>query len=199
MAGEQAGNLGFLTPERKKFVEMLGQRKIPFLIVGGEALRAAGLHRLTKDLDIVVPRERRVIEGIKKVASFFGYQVPRGTESLLTSEKFTAMYVRLAPRRNDSRDVTHHVDVLFADAYLPDFDAALSRGIEIPVGSGIRYASVDELLRMKKQAVGRPGRSPQSVLKDRGDIAFLSDLRDGLRREAALARAGRTRGKKNKR
>lgn len=173
-----------LTPERKQFVTMLAERGIPFLIVGGEAVRAAGLHRLTKDLDIVVPRDRQVIDKIKQVALRFGYRIPRATEALLASRKFSAMYIRLAPREQDTKEITHHVDILFADVYLPDFERALRDGIEIPDGCGVHYANVVHLLEMKEHAVVQLGRSQESLLKDRADIAFLRELLENLRKAA---------------
>lgn len=174
--------LPLLTRERRQFVTMLAEKGVPFLIVGGEAIRAAGLHRLTKDLDIVVPRDRQVIDKIRQVALKFGYKIPRATEALLTSHKFSAMYVRLAPRDKDTREVTHHVDVLFADAYLPNFEQALREGIEIPNGCGVHYANVSQLLKMKKRAVARRGRFSESLLKDKADIAFLEKLLENLQK-----------------
>jgi hypothetical protein len=38
----------FLTPQRRRFVELLAERRVPFLVVGGEAIRATGFDRLTK-------------------------------------------------------------------------------------------------------------------------------------------------------
>jgi len=175
--------LGFVTPERERFVRMLAERGVPFVIVGGEAMRAAGLDRLTRDLDIVIPRDLDVIGKIKSVALEFGYRVPRTTDALLSSRKFSAMYVRLAPRSRDTRSITHHVDVLFADSYLPDFDRALSSALEIPTGSGIRYASIPQLLAMKEKAAAATSRSPESLLKDQGDIAFLKQLWKVLRED----------------
>jgi hypothetical protein len=167
---------GFLTEERRRLVEMLAERSVPFLIVGGEAIRAAGFHRLTKDLDLVVPRSPETIHAIKEVALTFGYRVPRATDLLVSSTAFKAMYLRLAPKDRDTEDITHHVDVLFSDIFIPDFEKALSEAIEIPEGSGIRYASAQCLLDMKKRAVEQPRRSPESLLKDKADIAFLEDL-----------------------
>ena len=179
---EDAAYPQLLTPERKQFVMRLAERGVPFLIVGGEAVRAAGLHRLTKDLDIVVPRDKQVIDNIKQVALEFGYRIPRATEALLASRKFSAMYIRLAPKTRDTKEITHHVDILFADVYLPDFERALGDGIEIPDGCGVHYVNVVQLLEMKEHAVARPGRSQESLLKDRADIAFLRELLKDLRR-----------------
>jgi hypothetical protein len=110
------------------------------------------------------------------VALEFGYRVPRATDLLVTSSDFKAMYLRLAPRDRDTDEITHHVDILFSDAYLPDFQDALSEAVEIPEGSGNRYASVQCLLEMKRRAVEQPRRSPQSILKDKADIAHLEEL-----------------------
>lgn len=181
---ENAANLRFLTPERKKFIRLLAERGVSFIIVGGEAMRAAGFDRLTKDLDIVIPRNEEAIEEIKEVALEFGYRIPRVTEMLLSSHKFSAMYLRLAPRDQDTKEVTHHVDILFADVYLPQFESAIADAIEIPANSGVRYASVTCLLEMKKLAAAQPGRSPESRLKDEADIAFLTELWDSLGKAA---------------
>jgi hypothetical protein len=167
---------GFLTEERRRLVEMLAERGVPFLVVGGEAIRAAGFHRLTKDLDLVVPRSPETIHAIKEVALEFGYRVPRATDLLVSSTAFKAMYLRLAPKDRDTEETTHHVDVLFSDVFIPDFETAVSEAIEIPENSGIRYASVRCLLDMKRNAVQQPRRSPQSLLKDKADIAFLEEL-----------------------
>ena len=167
---------GFLTPERRRLVGLLAEKQVRFLIVGGEAIRATGFHRLTRDLDIVVPRDRMTIDLIKDVALEFGYRVPRATDLLLSSMDFKAMYLRLAPREEDTDEITHHVDILFSDAYLPGFDEALSEAVEIPAGSGIRYASIRCLLEMKRHAVEQPSRSDKSVLKDKADIAHLEDV-----------------------
>ena len=174
----------FLTPERERFVRLLAERGVSFIIVGGEAMRAAGFDRLTKDLDIVIPRSEEAIEQVKEAALGFGYRIPRVTEMLLSSQKFGAMYLRLAPKDQDTKEVTHHVDILFADAYLPQFESAISDAIEMPKNSGIRYASVAWLLEMKRQAVARPGRFPESRLKDEADIAFLTKLWENLSKAA---------------
>lgn len=175
----------FLTQERERFVRLLAERGVSFIVVGGEAIRAAGFDRLTKDLDIVISRDEKTIEQVKQVALEFGYRIPRVTEMLLSSRRFSAMYLRLGPKDQDTREVTHHVDILFADAYLPQFESAISDAVEMPANSGVRYASVRCLLEMKKQAAARPGRSPESRLKDEADIAFLTELWENLGREAS--------------
>lgn len=187
---------GLLTPERRRFVQRLAEEGVRVLIVGGEAMRAAGLNRLTKDLDLVVERSQEGIERILRVAEEFGFRSPRSALSLASSRKFSSLYVRLAPRSCDTPEVTHHVDLLFADAYLPDFEEAFAAGIPTPDTPTVRYAGIEHLLRMKTQAVMNPRRSPQSLAKDRMDIAFLVQLREEIGPFAAnVAKQGGQRAK----
>jgi hypothetical protein len=187
---------GLLTPERRRFVQRLAEEGVRALIVGDEALRAAGLNRLTKDLDLVVERSQEGIERILRVAAEFGFRSSRSVLSLANSRRFTSLYVRLAPRSCDTPEVTHHVDLLFADAYLPDFEEAFTAGIPMPDAPTVRYAGIEHLLRMKSQAAMNPRRSPQSLAKDRMDIAFLGRLREEIRALTAdLAKQGDQRAK----
>jgi hypothetical protein len=181
---------GLLTPERRRFVQRLAEVGVRVLVVGGEAVRAAGFNRLTKDLDIVVERKSEEIERILQVAAEFGFQSPRTVDSLANSRKFGALYVRLAPRSQDTEEITHHVDVLFADTYLPDFEGAFVAGVPTPDHPNVRYAGIAHLMAMKRQAVMNARRSPQSLAKDRADLEFLAQVEEEISRVAATLRGG---------
>lgn len=166
-------------------MQRLAEAGVKILVVGGEAVRAAGFNRLTKDLDLVVERRPEEIERLLNVAAEFGFESPRTVAALATSRKFGALYVRLAPRSCDTEEVTHHVDILFADAYLPDFQEALAASIPTPDDPRVRYASTRHLIAMKREALMNPRRSPQSVAKDRADLEFLVRVQEEIDRLAA--------------
>lgn len=176
---------GLLTPERRHFVQRLSEEGVRVLVVGGEAVRAAGVNRLTKDLDIVVERQSEAIQRILDIAAEFGFGGPRTIAALAEPGKFGALYVRLAPRSMDTQEITHHVDILFADVYLPEFEKAFAQGVPTPDCPAARYANIDDLIAMKERAVGNPRRSHRSVQKDRGDLEFLLELRQQILREVS--------------
>jgi predicted nucleotidyltransferase len=141
-----------LTPEFREFLQLLNERQVSYLIVGGFAVIAHGYVRSTKDIDLWVDLDPAVDRQILDVIEeFFGVRPPDGT--FLRPGKIFRM-----------GNYPNAIEIL---TRLPgvDFGECLERSISVEVdGLQLPLISLADL-RVNKAACGRP--------QDLGDLDNL--------------------------
>ena len=164
---ETTGTTG-LEQTARKAIEVLADYDIPHLVAGGLAVQEHGYHRVTLDVDVVVPDVLEALEFLTADLTGPFARVP-GCES------------RVRDRRNGV-----FVDLLPAGR-------VLQRGCRVPfpepkaVSEQPRFVTLEELISLKLDSWSQ---SPLRRHKDRTDVIELIQARR-LPRELAVAPAVR--------
>jgi hypothetical protein len=144
-----------LPPDFKEFLQLLNEKQVEYLLIGGYAVGYYGYVRATADIDIWVAinptNAERITEAIHE---FFGYPIADATPSLFLEENKIAR-MGVPPFRIEILTTISGVD--FAQCYAERVVAILDE-VEVKLISR-------EHLRMNKQASGR--------LKDLNDLEYL--------------------------
>ena len=156
------------------FLQVLSERSVEFVLVGGMAVQLHGYLRMTYDIDIVLAMNDENLERFIEVAKQFGLRpiIPVPIDSLKNSslidqwhqEKGMLAFALREPGAGGSA-----VDVLVR----PDvpYERLVAQAVRGRLfGHSVNIASIDHLLEMKRIA-NRP--------KDQLDIAALEKIKRG--------------------
>ena len=166
----------FLTP-----LELLTERNVRFVVIGGVAAVLHGSNVITSDLDICYARDDENLERLAAVLADLGARLrgaPKDIRFLLDAktlgmgDHFTFV-TRMGP-----------IDILGTPAGMAGGYEALERGAEDfdLEGMSVKVASIDDLITMKRSA-GRP--------KDLRMVEELGALRDEIDSRASERRRRR--------
>ena len=152
-------------------VRALDEGHVRYALVGGVAVNLHGIPRMTYDVDIVVQTDLVTLRGCRIALSALGLscRLPIVLEMLANADE----RARLETERNlvavtftDPTNPLREVDVLVAPSIDPD--GIVERSVARSAGAfEVRIASIDDLVRMKRQAA-RP--------QDLADIFHLERL-----------------------
>lgn len=148
----------------EKEVKALNKSRIKYLIVGGFAVNLYGIHRLTKDMDMMIDLSKDNIDKLIKILGKLGYdtRIPKEKRGKLTAIAFF-----------NKHDEDKRIDVFLKNPI--DFDSAYKRRkIFRPAGYNISCVSFDDLIKLKNMA---------DRLRDWIDIGSLKRARELKRKK----------------
>ena len=144
-----------LNPDFREFIELLNEKEVDYLVIGGYAVAYHGHPRYTKDLDFWIWLNRENAEKVVDSINSFGFKsLGIVVEDLLDSDNI--IQLGYPPARIDLLTDIPGVD--FQECYT-------KREIAKMEGVNINFIDIDSLIRTKL-AVGRP--------QDRADAAELT-------------------------
>jgi predicted nucleotidyltransferase len=153
------GNMALLSRDLQEFVELLNEKKVRYLIVGGYAVGYHGNPRYTKDLDVWIDRKEDNAKRLVQVLDTFGM----GSLGLTTSDFIEPDFViqlGYPPNRID----------LLTSLKAVDFEKSYSARIEVNE-NGLKIKIIDlDSLKRNKRAAGR--------LKDLADVESLESVEE---------------------
>jgi hypothetical protein len=133
-----------LNEDYREMLQVLGDEKVRFLLVGAYALAAHGYPRATMDIDIWVMPSPDNADAVLRALRRFGAPLNNLTKADLEQEG-TVFQIGVAPRR---------IDIITAVSGL-QFDEAFSHASPVDVeGIQVHIPSVADLIR-NKRASGR--------------------------------------------
>ena len=144
---------------------------VRYALVGGVAVNLHGVPRMTYDVEIVVHTDVATLRGCRVALSSLGLacRLPLLLESLADGDERARLEIDrnlIAVTFTDPENPLREVDVLVAPSIDPD--GIVERSVTRSAGAfEVHIASIDDLLRMKRQA-GRP--------QDLADIRHLERL-----------------------
>ena len=142
-----------------KELKALNKSRIRYLIVGGMAVNLYGVHRLTRDLDLMIDLSRDHFEKFVQMMAGLGYRtnVPKDKWDQVVAIAF-----------KDTKDEDKRIDVFLRNPI--DFDLAYKRRKVFKAdGLSISCVALDDLLEMKNKA---------DRLRDWIDIGSLQRMRE---------------------
>ena len=133
-----------LPPDFSAFLKLLNAHKVRYLVVGGYAVGVHGYPRATGDIDIWVPMEADVADGIVGALVDFGFDV-----AALSAELFQQpdQIIRLGVPPMRIELLTTIAGVEFEDCYPRGMDTTLG-------GVPVRVLGLADL-KINKRAAGR--------------------------------------------
>lgn len=143
----------------EKEIKALNKSRIKYLVIGGFAVNLYGVHRLTKDLDLMIDLSANHLADFIKVISKLGYltDVPESKWSKCTAIAF---------KNKDDED--KRIDVFLKNPI--DFSAAYKkRKIFRSAGYNISCVGYDNLIELKNKA---------NRLRDWIDIGSLKRMKE---------------------
>jgi predicted nucleotidyltransferase len=129
----------------EKLASVLGKARIPYMVVGGQAVLLHGEPRLTRDIDITLGISTEQIDHFVPLVKTMGLEV------LVDPHDFTreTMVLPCQETRSDIR-----VDFIFS--FLPYERQAIERACAVKIGEAhVMFASVEDLV-VHKVFAGRP-------------------------------------------
>jgi predicted nucleotidyltransferase len=150
-----------MTDHFKRFIKLLNEHNIKYIILGGQAVNYWGFIRYTGDLDIIVEPTKENAENLILALLHFGYDVyDFQVEDFTTPD--TAVQLGAPPDR---------IDILSSTLGI-NFDACYAKKVIVEIDE-VKYNFIDlEHLIENKKAVGRP--------KDLEDIKNLIHKKEDL-------------------
>jgi predicted nucleotidyltransferase len=145
--------------DTKKLLHLLNEHKVRFVIIGATACVAHGFERATKDIDIFAEPTRENFEKVFAALEKFGYDLTDTPidEALQKKLLFRGYILRT--------DIHPHVTGI-------DFETVWKNKVHYTFqGEDVYFASLDDLIQMKK-AAGRP--------RDLEDLRHLKEIRRQL-------------------
>jgi hypothetical protein len=146
-----------LSKDLREFLCLLDRHGVDYLVCGGHAVAFHGYPRLTLDLDVLVRPSPDNARRITAALADFGFGAAGIREDVFT-RRGTAITLGVQPNQVDILTSMGRSDgeSVFASAVPGEID-----------GIAVRYVSLDDLLRAKREA----GRA-----KDRADIEELTKI-----------------------
>lgn len=129
-----------------KLGQLLAGNKIPYMIIGGQAVLLYGVPRLTKDIDITLGVSTDCLAEIVKICRSAGLKIlPEGYRDFVSK-------THVLPVRDESTGI--RVDFIFS--FTPYEQQAIERARKITFSStSVNFASVEDLI-IHKIFAGRP-------------------------------------------
>jgi hypothetical protein len=160
-----------LSPDQSRFLRLCHEHDVRALVIGGQALVARGLSRITADLDVLVSGEAGDAEGLTTVLR--AIQPACNFESIrrAASKPRQRLFHRLPDGRVEIDVLTSIDGIVFADAFARA-DQLMVHGVSCAV------AAVPDLIAMKrvsKLVYQRDGELDRAA-RDGEDIAMLKRL-----------------------
>jgi nucleotidyltransferase AbiEii toxin of type IV toxin-antitoxin system len=159
-----------LTEPQYWLLRVLLRGNVRFLIVGGHALPAHGVHRPTKDLDIWVSNSEenaaRMAQGFRRIRA----PLPKGGDWEAAFQKEHALYAYPDPGPGKEADILTSIPGM-------DFDACFKRSVPLELqGLNVRAVGLDDLIEIKTISA-HSGNDEAAKARDLADIdALLSAL-----------------------
>jgi predicted nucleotidyltransferase len=142
-----------LSPEFRAILQLIHDRNIRFVVIGGVAMRLHGCAHITQDVDFSYARDR---ENLKALASALKEKhaklrgVPDDIPFIL--DEYTFANTQNMTLVTDLGDI----DLLAIPDGIDSFEGLWERAIEADLGGwSVRVASIDDLITMKR-AANRP-------------------------------------------
>ena len=147
-----------LSRDFREFIELLNERQVKYLVIGGYAVTFHGYPRYTKDIDFWIWLNEENLSQLEKALSDFGL----GSIGL-TKEHFKnpedVIQLGYEPNR---------IDILVDLEGLDFKESFIKKSIKNIDGVDVNFISIDDLIKAKKVA-GR--------LKDLADVETLEKIR----------------------
>jgi hypothetical protein len=132
-------------PLLERLAIALGSARIPYMIVGGQAVLVYGEPRLTKDIDVTLGFD------VDRLPDILGISRDLSLSPLVDPEEFTKK-TRVLPCQDSSTGI--RVDFIFS--FSPYEQEALGRARAVRVGAtAVRFASPEDVI-IHKVIAGRP-------------------------------------------
>ncbi|MBN1102386.1 MAG: nucleotidyl transferase AbiEii/AbiGii toxin family protein [Deltaproteobacteria bacterium] len=129
----------------EKIALSLDEAKIPYMVIGGQAVLLHGEPRLTRDIDITLGIAAERLDLLLPVVSACGLR------PLVDPHDFTAK-TNVLPCRDRTTDI--RVDFIFS--FSPYESLAIEHAQSVPMGNArVRFASPEDLI-IHKMVAGRP-------------------------------------------
>ena len=148
-----------LSKDFREFIELLNERRVKYLVIGGYAVTFHGYPRYTKDIDFWIWLDDENLSHLEKVLSDFGL----GSIGL-TKEHFKnpddVIQLGYEPNR---------IDILVALEGLNFEESFGNKSIKEIDGIDVNFIGIDDLIKAKKIA-GR--------LKDLADVETLEKIKN---------------------
>lgn len=150
-------------------IRALHERHVEFIVIGGVAARAHGSPSVTVDLDICYQRTRPNLEALAQVLRDLHSQLRGAAPGLPFQLDWRTL--EMGDHFTLTTDVGD-LDCLATPAGTEGYVDLVRHAVELDIaGLAIRFADLDDLIRMKR-AAGRP--------KDRIELEVLGALRNEL-------------------
>ena len=161
-----------LTAFQSIFVSELQATEIPFLIIGGKAIQAHGIERLTQDLDILVSRTGTLPDMLLPLVA---------KRMARSSPKLTAEMLRLPQKLVCLPDLQgKEVDILTSIGAL-DFELAAEMSVIVNFGEvSLRVLGLEELIYSKVVAASKID-APEARRRNLEDMQKLLALWESRR------------------
>lgn len=132
-----------IPPDFKEFLQLLNNRDVEYLVIGGYAVGYYGYPRATGDMDIWIAFQPNNLRAVAEALREFGFPIPEPTESFLSEGQFVG--IGNSPLRIEVLTSISGVD--FAECYA-------ARTEDIIDGVEISFIGLQQL-KQNKQASGR--------------------------------------------
>ena len=154
-----------LSEAQCNLLALLDREGVRFLVIGGYAVRAHGVDRPTKDIDLWLSCSRQNAKRAGRALSRYG-STPQGRwEDIISTPNRRLAYPREGP--------DHQGDLLTSVGDL-DFDAVYVRSLKIRLcGGRFRMPNRDDLIAIKKISA-ESGNDEGKKAQDRSDLAALT-------------------------
>lgn len=144
---------------------LLDREGVRFLVIGGYAVRAHGVDRSTKDIDLWLSCSRQNAKRAARGLSRYGSTSRGRWEEIVQTRNVRLAYPREGP--------DHQGDLLTSVGDL-DFDAVYERSVEIELcGTRFRMPNRDDLIAIKKVSA-KAGNDEGKKAQDRSDLEALA-------------------------
>jgi len=148
-----------LSKDFKEFLQLLSEKKVKYLVIGGYAVNFHGYPRYTKDIDLWVLLKKENLENLTQALREFGFDTFGISESDFY-EKENIIQLGYEPNRID----------LLVDVNGVDFESCFNNKKTIVLdGAEINFLNIDDLIIAKK-AMGR--------LQDLADAEQLEKIKN---------------------
>lgn len=129
----------------ERLANALDQARLPYMIIGGQAVLLYGEPRLTRDIDVTLGVDVDRLDDLRTVATKLGFRL------LVNPESFTQQTMVL-PCEEPATGI--RVDFIFS--FSPYERQAIERATSVAMGgTPVRFASVEDLI-IHKMLAGRP-------------------------------------------
>ena len=126
----------------EKIYRALNRHRIRYLVIGGVAVNLYGLHRMTRDLDLMIDISENNLEKFIKVIEKLGYQTN------IAKSQWNKLNAVAFKSKDDEFD---RIDIFLRNPL--DFDSAYKRRKVFKAGNiSISCISLEDLLKLKSKA-----------------------------------------------
>jgi predicted nucleotidyltransferase len=143
-----------LTPEFREIIQLITERNIHFVIIGGIAMRLHGSAHITQDVDFSYARDKENLQALSKALREKNARLRGVPEDLpFVLDEYTFRNTQNLTLITDLGEI----DLLAVPDGIDSFEGLLERSVAMDLGEGliVQVASIDDLIAMKR-AANRP-------------------------------------------